>query len=91
MIPFRLMSKYALDENERYNSGMLLPNPTCHGWDMDNASAVDPPISKISGDVVLSSNVLRSLKAVDDITKAIARDNMTDTVTGESHQLWLWW
>ncbi len=85
------MSKYALDENERYNSGMLLPNPTCHGWDMDNASAVDPPISKISGDVVLSSNVLRSLKAVDDITKAIARDNMTDTVTGESHQLWLWW
>ena len=65
------------------NSGMLLPNPTCHGWDMDNASAVDPTISKFSGHVELSSNVLRSLKAVDDITAAIARDNLTDVVTGK--------
>lgn len=65
------------------NSGMLLPEPTCHGWDMDNSSAVDP-VPQTDGDVVLSQNVLRSLKAVDDITSAIARDNMTDVVTGKA-------
>ena len=65
------------------NSGLLLDTPTCHGWDMDNASAIDPP-PNTSGEVVLSKNVLRSLKAVEDITAAIARDNMTDTVTGKT-------
>lgn len=63
------------------NSGMLLDHPTCHGWDMDDPSAPDTKF-KSSDEVKLSDNVLRSLKAVDDITAAIAKDNMTDVVTG---------
>lgn len=55
------------------NSGLLLSEPTCRGWD-DNSSS--------KTDVVLSDNVLRTLKAVDEITAAIAEGNMTDVVTG---------
>ena len=67
------------------NSGMLLQEPTCHGWDMDNASIVDPILQeKVNfNEVILSKNVIRSLKAVDDITAAIANENMTDVVTGK--------
>ncbi len=74
------------------NSGRLLENPTCHGWDMDDIHAANFSAFKLSvamglteykeGDVVLSKNVLRSLKIVDDVTAAIARDNMTDVVQG---------
>jgi len=64
------------------NSGLLLNEPTCHGWDMDNASAIDSGSYSSLDEIVLSDNVLRSLKALDDITSAIARDNMTDVVTG---------
>jgi len=66
------------------NSGHLLDFPTCHGWDLDNASATDdtPFPVDASGDIILSSNVLRTLKAVDDITSAIAKDGMNDVVTG---------
>lgn len=63
------------------NSGLLRETPTCHGWDMDNASAVDDDIPT-TGKVQLSNNVLRSLKAVDDITKAIAAEDLGDVVTG---------
>jgi glucan 1,3-beta-glucosidase len=66
------------------NSGQLLDRPTCHGWDMDDASIVDTEkLTHGHGKVKLSNNVLRSLKAVDDITSTIARDNMTDVVTGK--------
>ncbi len=65
------------------NSGLLLPEPTCHGWDLDNASIIhDPFLGEDPSEVTLSSNVLRSLKAVRDITAAIAAENMTDVVTG---------
>jgi glucan 1,3-beta-glucosidase len=77
------------------NSGHLLGgDPTCHGWDMDDpavnySSTVlrmklglgDNDIAQ-EGDVVLSKNVQRTLQIVDEITSAIARDNMTDVVTG---------
>jgi len=53
------------------NSGHLLDKPTCDGWDQTNDT-----------DKILSDNVIRTLKAVDDFTAAIARDNLTDVVTG---------
>jgi Endoglucanase len=74
------------------NSGHLLSGPTCHGWDMDDASAKEYNATLLSmtmglgvpGDdeVVLSKNVKRSLDIVNEITMAIAKDNMTDVVTG---------
>jgi len=57
------------------NSGLLLESPTCLGWDSENQTSSET-------DVVLSENVLRTLKAVGDITAAIAHGNMTDVVTG---------
>jgi glucan 1,3-beta-glucosidase len=57
------------------NSGQLSSTgPTCHGWDANVTSKVL--------DNELPKNVLRSLKAVEDVTAAIAREKMTDVVTG---------
>lgn len=74
------------------NSGHLLDMPTCHGWDMDDATAKEYNATLLSmnmglgmpndEDVVLSKNVLRTLDIVNEITMAIAKDNMTDVVTG---------
>jgi glucan 1,3-beta-glucosidase len=75
------------------NSGRTADgDPTCHGWDMDNRTATEYNATELSikmgltdyteGDVVLSNNVLRTLQIVDEITAAIARDGMTDVVTG---------
>lgn len=61
------------------NSGLLLDAPTCDGWD---GVDVDDENATSNTDVVLSKNVKRSLKAVQDITAAIAKGNMTDVVTG---------
>jgi len=75
------------------NSGHLLSvGPTCHGWDMDdmhaseyNATLLGAKMgltSTVPGEVVLSKNVQRTLDIVDEITSAVARDNLTDVVTG---------
>jgi len=59
------------------NSGHLLPSPTCNGW--DEISPNDPANNSES---IFSKNVVRSLKVINDISNAIARNNMTDVVTG---------
>jgi|AntRauTorckE5430_2_1112549.scaffolds.fasta_scaffold04094_1 glucan 1,3-beta-glucosidase len=75
------------------NSGHLLSvGPTCHGWDMDDMHAPEYNATVLAakmgqaqnktGEVVLSKNVLRTLDIVNEITLAVARDNMTDVVTG---------
>jgi len=63
------------------NSGVLADVPTCNGWDGVDVDDNNDDAS-INTDVVLSKNVLRTLKAVQDITAAIAEGNMTDVVTG---------
>ena len=62
------------------NSGHALPNPTCNGWDMDDASAETFNSTAFGGG--LSPNVLRTLQILDEITSTIAADNLTDVVTG---------
>lgn len=64
------------------NSGLLLDEPTCHGWDADFGDRKEWDEQHLSDNFNLSTNVLRTLKAVDDITKAIGEGNMTDVVTG---------
>jgi len=75
------------------NSGHLLGIPTCHGWDMDDPTVNEYNATLLSmnmglgvpsgdDDVVLSNNVKRTLDIVNEITMAIAKDNMTDVVTG---------
>lgn len=58
------------------NSGRQADKPRCDGWDTDMTGAT------YAGNVLLPKNVWRTLKAVDDISAAIAKGNMTDIVTG---------
>ena len=60
-----------MDDNtaKDYNSTLLILNDKSLGTDAQDT-------------VVLSNNVKRTLRIVDEITVAIAKDNMTDVVTG---------
>ena len=77
------------------NSGHLLDvDPTCHGWDMDDKHASDYNSTILAASmgldsdsiptdgIVLSNNAQRSLTILDEVTSAIARDGLTDVVTG---------
>jgi glucan 1,3-beta-glucosidase len=56
------------------NSGHLGPKPSCNGWDESYYNFFKTE--------TLAPNVVRTLKIIDHITEQVAKDGMTDVVTG---------
>ena len=70
-------SQNGFDNSGRFNS----TKSTCDGWDMvTNASSSAPLIEH--ADDPLPNHVQRTLRIINDITSAIANDNLSDVVTG---------